>query len=178
MAELSTLARPYAKAAFQAAVDAGELQAWSDMLVNTSNVVQEEKMGKVLSHPSLTGEQQAQTLIDVCGDKMNQAGQNLVSVLAENKRISLIPQILEQFEHLKAELEKAVDVQIISAFEVSDESKQKLTDALKAKLAKDVRVTTTVDSTLVGGAIIRAGDLVIDGTVRGKLAKLAEAMNS
>lgn len=178
MAELSTLARPYAKAAFQAAVDAGELQAWSDMLVNTSNVVQEEKMGKVLSHPSLTGEQQAQTLIDVCGDKMHKAGQNLVSVLAENKRISLIPQILEQFEHLKAELEKAVDVEIISAFDVSDESKQKLTDALKAKLAKDVRVTTTVDSTLVGGAIIRAGDLVIDGTVRGKLTKLAEAMNS
>ena len=178
MAELSTLARPYAKAAFQAAVDAGEVQAWSDMLVSTSNVVQEEKMGKVLSHPSLTGEQQAQTLIDVCGDKMHKAGQNLVSVLAENKRISLIPQILEQFEHLKAELEKAVDVEIISAFDVSDESKQKLTDALKAKLAKDVRVTTTVDSTLVGGAIIRAGDLVIDGTVRGKLTKLAEAMNS
>jgi F-type H+-transporting ATPase subunit delta len=178
MAELSTLARPYAKAAFQAAVDAGELQAWSDMLVVASEVAQNEDMAKLLSHPGLTGQQQAQTLIDVCGDKLNGSVQNLVNVLAENKRISLMPQILEQFEHLKAELEKAVDVQIISAFEVSDESKQKLTDALKAKLAKDVRVTTTVDSTLVGGAIIRAGDMVIDGTVRGKLAKLAEAMNS
>lgn len=178
MAELSTLARPYAKAAFQAAVDAGELQAWSDMLVTTSEVTLNEDMAKVLSHPGLTGQQQAQTLIDVCGDTLNASGQNLVSVLAENKRISLLPQILEQFEHLKAELEKAVDVEIISAFEVSDESKQKLTDALKAKLAKDVRVSTTVDSTLVGGAIIRAGDMVIDGTVRGKLAKLAEAMNS
>jgi F-type H+-transporting ATPase subunit delta len=178
MAELSTLARPYAKAAFQAAVDAGEVQAWSDMLSTASNVVLDETMDKVLSHPSFTGQQQAQTLIDVCGDKLNASGQNLVSVLAENKRLSLMPQILEQFEHLKAELEKAVDVEIISAFDVSDESKQKLTDALKAKLAKDVRVTTTVDSTLVGGAIIRAGDLVIDGTVRGKLVKLAEAMNS
>ncbi len=178
MAELSTLARPYAKAAFQAAVDAGEVKAWSDMLVTTSEVVQNEDMGKVLSHPAFTGEQQAQTLIDVCGDKLNAAGKNLVSVLAENKRLPLLPQILEQFEHLKAELEKAVDVEIISAFEVSDESKQKLTDALKAKLAKDVRVTTIVDETLVGGAIIRAGDMVIDGTVRGKLTKLAEAMNS
>jgi F-type H+-transporting ATPase subunit delta len=178
MAELSTLARPYAKAAFQAAVDAGELQAWSDMLVTISGVVQNEEIVKVLSSPSLTGQQQAQTLIDVCGDKLSTSGQNLVSVLAENKRISLFPHILEQFEHLKAELEKAIDVEIISAFEVSDESKQKLTDALKAKLAKDVRVTTSVDSTLVGGAIIRAGDLVIDGTVRGKLAKLASAMNS
>jgi len=178
MAELSTLARPYAKAAFQAAVDAGALQAWSDMLEIASEVTLNEDMAKVLSHPGLTGQQQAQTLIDVCGDKLNESGQNLVSVLAENKRISLLPQILEQFEHLKAELEKAVDVEIISAFEVSDESKQKLTDALKAKLAKDVRVTTSVDSTLVGGAIIRAGDMVIDGTVRGKLAKLAEAMNS
>lgn len=178
MAELSTLARPYAKAAFQAAADAGALQAWSDMLVTASEVTLNEDMAKVLSHPGLTGQQQAQTLIDVCGDTLNASVQNLVNVLAENKRISLLPQILEQFEHLKAELEKAVDVQIISAFEVSDESKQKLTDALKAKLAKDVRVTTTVDSTLVGGAIIRAGDMVIDGTVRGKLAKLAEAMNS
>lgn len=178
MAELSTLARPYAKAAFQAAVDAGELQAWSDMLVVASEVTANKEMAKVLSNPSLTGLQQAQTLIDVCGDKLNAAGQNLVNVLAENKRISLLPQILEQFEHLKAELEKAVDVQIISAYSVSDESKQKLTDALKAKLAKDVRVTTIVDETLVGGAIIRAGDMVIDGTLRGKLAKLAEAMNS
>ena len=178
MAELSTLARPYAKAAFQAAADVGALQAWSDMLVTASEVTLNEDMAKVLSHPGLTGQQQAQTLIDVCGDTLNASVQNLVNVLAENKRISLLPQILEQFEHLKAELEKAVDVEIISAFEVSDESKQKLTDALKAKLAKDVRVTTTVDSTLVGGAIIRAGDMVIDGTVRGKLAKLAEAMNS
>ena len=178
MAELSTLARPYAKAAFQAAADAGELQAWSDMLVTASEVTLNEDMAKVLSHPGLTGQQQAQTLIDVCGDTLNASGQNLISVLAENKRISLLPQILEQFEHLKAELEKSVDVQIISAFEVSDETKQRLTQALKAKLAKEVTVTTTVDSTLVGGAIIRAGDLVVDGTVKGKLAKLAEAMNS
>jgi F-type H+-transporting ATPase subunit delta len=178
MAELSTLARPYAKAAFQAAVDAGQLQAWSDMLVVASDVTLNEDMAKVLSHPGLTGQQQAQTFVDVCGDILSEAGANLVNVLAENKRISLLPQILEQFEYLKAELEKAVDVEIISAFPVSDESKQKLTDALKVKLAKDVRVTTTVDKTLVGGAIIRAGDMVIDGTLRGKLAKLAEAMNS
>ena len=78
----------------------------------------------------------------------------------------------------KAEQEKSVDVEIISAFDVAEDTKQKLTQALKAKLAKDVRVTTTVDKTLVGGAVIRAGDLVVDGTVRGKLAKLAEAMNS
>jgi len=178
MAELSTLARPYAKAAFEAAVAAGELQAWSDMLAYAGAVSESEEMGVVLSHPALTGTQQAQTFIDVCGDKLNAGGQNLISVLAENKRIPLLPQILEQFEHLKAELEKSVDVEIVSAFEVSDETKQKLTQALKAKLEKEVTVTTTVDATLVGGAIIRAGDLVIDGTVKGKLAKLAEAMNS
>lgn len=178
MAELSTLARPYAKAVFQAAVEAGEVQAWSDMLVLASNLTLNADVKKVISHPSLTGQQQAQALIDVCGDSLNAAGQNLVNVLAENKRIPLLPEIFEQFEQMKAELEKSVDVQIISAFEVSDESKQKLTDALKAKLAKDVHVTTSVDATLVGGAIIRAGDLVIDGSVRGKLAKLADAMNS
>lgn len=178
MAELSTLARPYAKAAFQAAVDAGNLQAWSSMLSVASNVAQQDQVEDVLSNPSLTGAQQAQIFIDVCGDILNESGQNLVNVLAENKRIALLPQIFEQFEHLKAELEKAVDVEIISAFEVADDTKQKLTQALKAKLEKDVRVTTSVDSTLVGGAIIRAGDMVIDGSLKGKLAKLAEAMNS
>lgn len=178
MAELSTLARPYAKAAFQAAVDAGALQAWSTMLSVASQVAQQAQVVELLSNPNLTGTQQAQTFIDVCGDTLNEAGQNLVNVLAENKRIPLLPQIFEQFEHLKAELEKAVDVEIISAFEVTDETKQKLTQALKAKLDKDVRVTTSVDSALLGGAIIRAGDLVIDGTLKGKLAKLAEAMNS
>jgi len=178
MAELSTLARPYAKAAFQAAVSAGDVQAWSTMLSVASSVAEQEKVVELLSNPNLTGAQQAQTFVDVCGDSLNEAGQNLVSVLAENKRISLLPQIFEQFEHLKAELEKAVDVEIISAYEVTDETKQKLTQALKAKLDKDVRVTTSVDSTLLGGAIIRAGDLVIDGTLTGKLAKLAEAMNS
>lgn len=159
MAELSTLARPYAKAAFQAAVDAGNLQAWSTMLSVASNVALQDQVEEVLSNPSLTGAQQAQTFIDVCGDILNESGQNLVNVLAENKRISLLPQIFEQFEHLKAELEKAVDVEIISAFEVTDDTKQKLTQALKVKLDKDVRVTTSVDETLVGGAIIRAGDM-------------------
>jgi F-type H+-transporting ATPase subunit delta len=178
MAELSTLARPYAKAAFQAAVDAGNLQAWSAMLSVTSNVALQDQVEEVLSNPSLTGAQQAQIFIDVCGDILNESGQNLINVLAENRRISLLPQIFEQFEHLKAELEKAVDVEIISAFEVADDTKQKLTQALKVKLEKDVRVTTSVDKTLVGGAIIRAGDMVIDGTLKGKLAKLAEAMNS
>jgi len=178
MAELSTLARPYAKAAFQAAVSAGDVQAWSTMLSVASSVAEQEKVVELLSNPNLTGAQQAQTFVDVCGDSLNEAGQNLVNVLAENKRIPLLPQIFEQFEHLKAELEKAVDVEIISAYEVTDETKQKLTQALKAKLDKDVRVTTSVDSTLLGGAIIRAGDLVIDGTLTGKLAKLAEAMNS
>ena len=178
MAELSTLARPYAKAAFQAAVEAGALQAWSDMLAVASLVSEQDKVVEVLTNPGLTGEQQAQTFIEVCGDTLSTSGQSLISVLAENKRISLLPQIFEQFEHLKAELEKAVDVEIISAFEVTDDTKQKLTQALKAKLDKDVRVTTSVDSTLVGGAIIRAGDLVIDGSLKGKLAKLAEAMNS
>lgn len=178
MAELSTLARPYAKAAFQAAVEAGALEQWSEMLTFSSAVAQNEDVVSVLSNPGLTGQQQAQTVIEVCGDKLNEAGKNLISVLAENKRISLLPQILEQFETLKAEQEKSVDVEIISAFEVAENTKQKLTQALKAKLDKDVRVTTSVDESLVGGAIIRAGDLVVDGSVRGKLAKLAEAMNS
>ncbi|MCP5325895.1 MAG: F0F1 ATP synthase subunit delta [Oceanospirillaceae bacterium] len=179
MAELSTLARPYAKAAFQAALDAGALVKWSEMLGYAGSVTQSAEMGKLLSNPGFTDVQQAQALIDVCGaDQLNEGIKNLMFILAENKRLSLLPQIAEQYESLKAEQEKAVDVSIVSAFDLAEDQTHKLTQALKAKLNKDVRVTTSTDSSLVGGVIIRAGDLVIDGSVRGKLAKLAEAMNS
>jgi len=135
-------------------------------------------MAKVLVHPSLTAQQQAQALTDVCGDKLNEAAKNLVAVLAENKRLMLVPEIAALYEELKAQLQNTVDVVVTSAFELSNEQADKLAQALKAKLQCDVRLTSEVDESLIGGAIIRAGYLVIDGSVTGKLSKLAEAMKS
>jgi len=178
MAELTTLARPYAKAVFAEASEKGALDAWSADLALLAACVADADMAKVLVHPSLTAQQQAQALTDVCGDKLNEAAKNLVAVLAENKRLMLVPEIAALYEELKAQLQNTVDVVVTSACELSNEQADKLAQALKAKLQCDVRLTSEVDESLIGGAIIRAGDLVIDGSVTGKLSKLAEAMKS
>ena len=178
MAELTTLARPYAKAVFAEAQEKSALDAWSSDLATLAAFAADADMAKVLVHPSLTAQQQAQALIDVCGDKLNDAAKNLVAVLAENKRLPLLPEIAALYEEFKAQLQNTVDVVVTSAFELSSEQAEKLAQALKAKLQCDVRMSSEVDESLIGGAIIRAGDLVIDGSVTGKLSKLAEAMKS
>jgi F-type H+-transporting ATPase subunit delta len=178
MAELTTLARPYAKAAFAEAVEQNALVQWSDMLSIATQFAADDSVAEVLVHPSLTAEQQATALTDLCGDKLNQSGKNFLMILGENKRLTLLPQIVEAFEELKAAQEHAVEVTVTSAFELTDAQQETLSLALKNKLQCDVRLIGEVDHSLVGGAIIRAGDLVIDGSVRGKLAKLAEAMDT
>ncbi|MFK4753945.1 F0F1 ATP synthase subunit delta [Oceanobacter antarcticus] len=178
MAELTTLARPYAKAVFAEAEEKKSLDAWSDDLALLSTYASDAEMAKLLVHPSLTAAQQAQALIDVCGEKLNDAAKNLVHVLAENKRLTLLTEITALYEELKAQLQNAVDVVVTSAYALTETQSNKLAQALKAKLQRDVRMTSEVDESLIGGAIIRAGDLVIDGSLTGKLSKLAEAMKS
>ncbi|MDA9909177.1 F0F1 ATP synthase subunit delta [Gammaproteobacteria bacterium] len=178
MAELTTLARPYARAAFEVAVESESLSAWSKDLDLVSAVVGETVVKAALSSPSLTGEKQAQMVIDLCGDEISDGAKNFIAILADNKRIGLMREIVKLFETLKANQEKKVDVNITSAFELSEGIEAKLTASLKEKLQRDVILHSEIDSTLIGGAIIRAGDLVIDGSVRGKLSRLAEAMKS
>jgi len=178
MAELSTIARPYAKAAFAVAVQDSALDSWSSMLGLASAVASEDSVSGLLTDPSLSTERVAQSFIDVCGESLDAKGQNFIRLLAENKRLVLLSEIAAQFEILKANQEKSVDVEITTAFEVSSEISEKLANALKARLKRDIRLTTSVDKSLIGGAVIRAGDTVIDSSVRGKLKKLAEAMNS
>ena len=178
MAELSTLARPYAKAAFEYANASGALAQWSSMFATLAGVAVQERVAQQLASPALTAEQQAKLLVDLCGDALDAAGANFVRVLAANKRLPLLAAIREQFEQLKAQQEKTVDVEITSAFELDAAMQEKLATALKSKLSRDVKVHASVDSSLIGGVLIRAGDTVIDSSVRGRLAKLAEAMNS
>ncbi|MEH6557613.1 MAG: F0F1 ATP synthase subunit delta [Oceanicoccus sp.] len=178
MAELSTLARPYAKAAFEFAVSAGELASWSDQLSVIAAVSQVEKIDKVLSSPSLTSEQQAEQFIGVCGDELTNSVKNFVNVLADNKRIPLLPEIVELFEQFKSNREKSVDVNVTTVFELDNDIQQKLSTSLSRKLDREVNLQTTIDKSLLGGVVIRAADIVIDGSVRGRLAKLAESMQS
>lgn len=178
MAELSTLARPYAKAAFEYAVSANDLQGWSENLEVVAAVAQQEAVIKLLSSPSYTAAQQAQKTIEICGDSVNDKMANFLHVLAENRRLQLLPQIYQQYEVLKANREKTVEVDVVSACEISTEQQNKLASALSAKLEREVNMQVSLDDNLIGGIVIRAGDTVIDGSIRGRLAKLAEALNS
>jgi len=178
MAELTTVARPYAKAAFQFAEENGQLAEWSTMLAFTAKVVEDSAVAEILDNPKLTTEQQLNTLTQICAGQLDEGGKNFIALLAGNKRLSALSAISELFEQLKAEKEQSVDVKIISAFEVTSDQTAILATALKTRLGQDVNIESEVDQSLIGGLIIRAGDIVIDGSVRGKLAKLADTMSA
>lgn len=178
MAELTTVARPYAKAAFQVALQENSMDEWSKMLALTAAVAKQEPVKLLLQAPALTAEQIAQSFIDICGDELSGKGQNFIRLLAENKRIALLGEVFKIFENLRAQQEKSLDVEVVTPYEMSADVSGKLVAALTERLQREVRLSTRTDQSLIGGAIVRTGDMVIDSSVRGKLAKLAESINS
>ena len=176
MAELATLARPYAGAVFELAKRELALDRWSRMLEVLSVATADPKVGLVLDAPDVAEEQKAFRLIDVCGDELNVAARKFVQVLAANKRLDLIDAIAEQFEILRSEEQRALDVAVVSAYPLSTEQSGSLKSALQRRFDKTVNLESKVDASLIGGAVIRAGDVVIDGSLRGKLEKLGETL--
>ena len=176
-AELSTVARPYARAAFSFALDQdGGLAHWSRMLQLLSAAVNESIVQAALDDPLLTMDDKTSFLFDLMGDDLSDQGRNFIGVLAEYDRLALIATVAEQFEVLKANHEKTLDVSVTSAYEVSEDDQQRLSDALRGKLQRDINMETDVDESLIGGVLIRAEDTVIDDTVRGRLTRLAKAL--
>jgi F-type H+-transporting ATPase subunit delta len=178
MAEISTLARPYAKAAFAVAEESKDYKSWSVMLATMANVVRLPAVKALLDSPAISADDKVAKLAETCSDEVFDAGKNLLSVMAENKRLELIPEVAEQFESLRAEAEHFADVVVTSAYELSAAELKTITEKMKARLGKDIQIAQEIDAALIGGAVIRSGDLVIDGSIRSKLGKLAEAMNS
>ncbi len=175
MAELTTLARPYAKAAFEVAREANDLDSWSSALDVAAVVSQQASVAKLLDSPTLTAEQKVTVLTDVCGDELTAKVKSFIAVLAENKRLGLLSSIRDLFENLKAQQEKFSDVQVVSAFSLDSNVEKALTEKLKTVLLSEVSLKTEVDASLLGGVVIRSGDTVIDGSVKGRLNKLAES---
>lgn len=178
MSQLTTLARPYAKAAFKTAEEGASLQAWSKGLGLLAALMQEGKVAAYMANPAHSGQQQAATLIELCGSDLDGALQNFVRLLAANKRLVLLPEISGLFEALKAERERTVDVSVVSAFALDAAAEAKLAASLKARLNREIKLSSSVDKSLIGGMVVRAGDFVIDSSVRGKLKKLTETMNA
>lgn len=177
MAESTTIARPYAQAAFKLAQQKQALPAWTEMLGLAAVVATDAGMRKLLDNPRVTPEQLAELFVDICGDRLNDDGRNMMRLLAERRRLVLLPEIFGLYEQFKNEAEGAIKAQLITAFPATDAQKQTIAAALKQRFGRDVQLEYVTDPTLMGGAVVRAGDLVIDGSVRGKLTRLGTALN-
>lgn len=176
MAEVATLARPYAKAVFELAKADRTLDQWSRMLTSLAGAAAAPKIRQLLDSPDLSAEVKARRLMDVCGEELNDRARALVEILARNKRLDAIDEIREQFEARKAEEERVLEVEVVTAHALSAEQSDKLREALARKFAREVNLTSRVDTQVIGGAMIRAGDTVIDASLRGRLDKLAESL--
>lgn len=177
MAEKNTIARPYAQAVFDLATSQKNLPAWSEMLALTAAVVSDKQLQPLIGNPRIDKARVVELIIDICGDRLDTLGQNMIKVLNENNRLALLPEIAAQYELYRAEAEKAIQAEVITAFPVSDEQQVAIAASLKKRLGRDVTLVCKTDKTLIGGAIIRAGDMVIDGSVIRHLDRLASALS-
>jgi F-type H+-transporting ATPase subunit delta len=168
MADSSTVARPYAKALFDLASAAGNLPAWSAALGAAAAVVGDTSAKRALANPALDDSRRA--------DLVGSVGKSLLGLLAENDRLTALPEIAAQFDALKAQAENKVKVTVTSAVSVDDALAAQIKRALEHKLGRAVELTLEVDAALIGGAIIRADDMVIDGSVRARLQRLTDAL--
>lgn len=177
MAEKSTIARPYAQAAFSLAESAGDLKKWSEMLQLIATVASDDVMQNIIGNPDVSRAELTDIILDVCGKNLDELGQNFVRVLADNKRLDVATEIAELYEAKRAEAEKTVEAEVTSAFPLSDAVKDKIIVSLKQKLGREVKLVTRTDENMIGGAVIRAGDLVIDASVTGQLEQLAYSLS-
>jgi F-type H+-transporting ATPase subunit delta len=168
-----TVARPYARAAFQEARGEKRLGEWSQAINTGAAVVKDSRMHSLLGDPHVTPQQLAQLVIDVAGNGLDQHGRNFVQTLAENRRLAYLPEIAALFDELKAAEEGIVDVTVTSAAPLDEKQKLSLAEALAKKLKRQVRLHCETDAELIGGAVLRAGDLVIDGSLRTRLERIA-----
>ena len=178
MAEKQTLARPYAEAVFELAKGSNALKPWSGMLALIAAVAADENMQRLAADPRVDRGRFRDLFLDVCSKNLDEAGANFVRLLVENRRLNLMPEIVAQYETLKAEAEARIEATVVSAFALEPGQMKSLSEALKRRLGREVNITAQVDKTLLGGIVIRAGDLVIDGSVRGRLADLATHMST
>lgn len=177
MAEITTIARPYAQAVFKLASEQKALKRWSEMLGLAAAVAADPEMAKVIDNPRFSRSQVVDIILGVCGKGLDEYGQNMVRVLADNGRLNLLPEIAALYEIERAQAEGTIEAEVVTAMELTDGQKKDLAAALKKRLGREVSLNVKVDGSLLGGAIIRAGDMVIDGSAISRLEKLgAELM--
>ncbi len=176
MSDLTTIARPYAKAAFEFSVEKGALDQWSEMLTFAADVANDPQMVDLLNK-AIAAEKIADIFVSVC-DQFDEHGKNLLKVLAQNGRLKALPEICKEFLVLRQEHEHQIDVDVVSATELNDGQLAEISAKLEQRLERKVKLNCSVDATLLSGVIIRAGDLIIDNSTRGRLKRLNDALMS
>ena len=178
MAERATIARPYARAAFAHSRENGMLDAWSAWLGTARAVVQSDEYQSLASSPGIRKAQLVELIAGVCGETLDAHGRAFLELLAENDRVGFLPEIAGHFEELKAQDQNVADVQVVSAVALSEAQRQRLAGALRTRLSRDVRLHCSVDPSLIGGAVVRSGDLLIDGSLATKLERLGTELTT
>lgn len=178
MAEAITVARPYAEAIYKLAVEMQALDAWSKTLWNLALVANDEQIKAINANPSVSAKQLSNLFLDICGSELTDESRNFVTLMAENGRVDVLPQVSELFEQLKARHDGMLDAKIVSAFAMNDGQLSKLVASLEQKFKRKIEAKVSVDPELIGGVKVEVGDEVLDSSVRGKLEAMAIALKS
>lgn len=176
MAELVTIARPYAEAAFRVAEESGNYAGWSEMLELIEAVVRDPNIASRIGDPGVDAQSLESTILGILGARVDGQGRNLVQMLIHNSRLDVVPQLRALYEERRREQEGVVEAKIVSAMPMSDEQVRQLLATLEKKFGRKVTAQVDVDRELIGGARIVVGDKVIDATVRGRLDAMAAAL--
>lgn len=178
MSSLTTLARPYAKAAFELAQADQRLAQWDDMLSLAAGMVSDESMAGLLDSPHVSSKQAVQIISEVAGESFDARFRDFLEVLAANGRLPLVPEVVGLFQDFRAEAEKRLNVRVVSAIALDDDQAGRLKSALATRFEREIELVSEIDPDVIGGAIVYAGDQVIDGSLRGRLQKLANNLSN
>jgi F-type H+-transporting ATPase subunit delta len=172
MAERATIARPYAKAAFAYAREKQALAGWSRWLAKAAAIVASDDYARLAQSPGITTGRLVELVTSIVEPDLDAGGHAFLALLAENQRVDYLPEIAGQFAALVADDQNAADVEVVSAVPLDEAQQQRIAAAMRKRLQRDVRLTCRIDPALIGGAIVRSGDLLIDGSLKGKLERL------
>lgn len=178
MAEAITVARPYAEAVYKLAIANDSLAQWSKMLQLAAAIAEDAQMKLLIGSPVISAKQLGELFLEIGRNKFNTEARNLVMLLAENKRVTVLSQISQLFEQLKAQHEGVLEARIVSAFAMESKQLKKLIDDLEQKFKRKIEAQVSVDPELIGGIKVEIGDEILDASVRGKLEAMAVALKS
>ncbi len=175
MSESITIARPYARAAFDFAVEHNAIENWQSMLAFVAEITHNGRITQLLSS-AVAHNVLSKIVIEICGDILDEPAKNFIRVMAEKGRLLILPEVLQLFIQQRSSLESTLDVEVLSAIILTDEQQASISAVMEKRLARKIKLNCKIDQSVMAGVVIRAGNMVIDGSVRSRLERLADAL--